>query len=145
MHGRFPLFYGDREWRSSEALYQALRFPGETAIHDAINAASNAMEAKRKAYEFIERTRADWQDVKVPNMEKVLRLKCEQHPTSIDAVLEQTFDLAIVEKSKNDPFWGARPDGNGNLVGENVLGILWELMRFERRNGFFVGEVCLEL
>jgi ribA/ribD-fused uncharacterized protein len=145
MHGDFPIFYENRQWKSSEALYQALRYPGREDIHAQINAQSNAIMAKRKAYEFIKLTRPDWQEIKVPLMEMVLRLKCDQHPVKIDTVLDMTYDMDIVEKSNRDGYWGARPDGNGNLVGENVLGLLWMLMRFERRSGEFSSTVELTL
>ena len=136
MHRGFPIQHGDRLWKASEGLYHALRFPGQTEIHDAINACENAYEAKLKAYEYIDQTRPDWQDVKVGFMEDVLRLKIEQH-SALDIILDLTFDLEIVEKSSKDDFWGAKPDGNGNLVGENVLGLLWMLIRSERRLGLF--------
>jgi N-glycosidase YbiA len=132
MHGDFPILYRDREWKSSEALYQALRFPDREDIHEEINAQTNAFMAKRKAYEFIKLTRDDWHDVKVETMEMVLRLKYNQHPVRVGSVLDLTLGSEIVEKSKNDSFWGAIPDGNGNLVGENVLGMLWMVIRFER-------------
>jgi ribA/ribD-fused uncharacterized protein len=145
MHGHFPIVWENRKWRSSEALYQSLRFPGNCAIHDQINEQPNAIFAKRKAYEFKELTRPDWQLVKIPNMEKVLRLKTYQHFPHMAAILDLTRDRDIVEKSKNDDFWGARPDGNGNLIGQNVLGLLWMLIREEISAGQFHVRVELDL
>lgn len=131
MHNGFPLEFGNRVWRSSEALYQALRFPDAPAIHDAINAQTNAFLAKQKAYEFKDKTRADWHEVNVAIMEQVLRLKLDQHFEKLSAILFQTGTRPIVEKSSKDDFWGAMPDGNGVLIGENVLGTLWMVLREE--------------
>jgi ribA/ribD-fused uncharacterized protein len=131
MAGGMPIRYGSRVYPSSEALYQALRYPDRLDLHDAIIRAPSAFASKRKAYEFKDETRSDWQDVKVSTMEMVLRLKLEQHYVKMQSVLDQTLDMPIVERSSKDNFWGAIPDSNGVLRGENVLGILWIIVRDE--------------
>lgn len=129
MAGGMPISFEGRVYPSSEALYQALRYPGRGDIHEAIIRQNTGYAAKVKAYEFKEQTRPDWQTVKVPTMEMVLRLKLEQHYVKMKSVLDLTHGMAIVERSSKDNFWGAIPDKDGVLVGENVLGILWMIVR----------------
>lgn len=131
MASGMPIRYEGREYPSSEALYQALRFPQRYDIHDAIIAASTPFLAKKTAYCFIDRTRVDWNDVKVSTMEMVLNLKVEQHPVRMRTVLDQTHQFPIVERSSRDRFWGAVMRDDGKLEGENVLGILWTIIRDE--------------
>ncbi len=132
MANDFPIFYQDRYYHSSEALYQSLRFLKSEhyeKIIDYINV-ENSFLSKRKAYEYIDETRPDWEDVKVDTMEMVLRLKYSQHPTRIGNWLYKTNNREIVEKSYKDDFWGAIPNGK-YLIGNNVLGILWMIIREE--------------
>lgn len=129
MAAGFPILYRDRLYPSSEALYQALRFENNLALHDAIIAQPNGFLAKKKAYEFIDQSRSDWEEVKVEVMESVIRLKLQQHFVVIKSVLDMTFDLNIVERSSKDQFWGAIMNDDGVLVGENVLGMLWMVVR----------------
>lgn len=137
MHFDYPLMWMDEMWASSEALYQALRYPHNKKARDAIRKEVSAMDAKHKAYEFITETRPDWDMVKVGFMEHVLRLKVSQHPMKIGALLDLSSDKPIVEKSRRDDFWGAKPDGYGKLEGQNVLGLLWMLIREELRTDTF--------
>jgi predicted NAD-dependent protein-ADP-ribosyltransferase YbiA (DUF1768 family) len=65
-------------------------------------------------------------------MEQVLRLKLEQHYTRLAALLIQSGNREIVERSSKDDFWGAIPDGQGKLIGENVLGTLWMILRAQK-------------
>lgn len=137
MHGDYPLMWQDELWPSSEALYQALRYPGRKDLQDLIRREANAMDAKAKTYEFINETRPDWNAVKVDFMEACLRLKVSQHPIKIATLLDLSGDKPIVEKSRRDDYWGAKPDGYGKLEGQNVLGLLWMLIREELRTDAF--------
>lgn len=145
MHNDFPLTYLGKVWQSSEALYQALRFPGRLDIQEEVRLVPNSMAAKRKAYEYISETRPDWQEVKVGLMEQVVRLKLEQHKATFRILFGQTFERPIVEKSFGDDFWGARPDGSGYLNGANKLGLIWMLLRLEMIEGVFHANVELPL
>src|SRR3546814_1680313 len=51
------------KWKSSEAQYQAMRYPGHPEIQEQIRNAPNAFVAKQVAYEHIDKTRTDWKDV----------------------------------------------------------------------------------
>lgn len=141
MHSAYPLVWMGETWPSSEALYQALRYTDNQTARDAIRKQPGAMDAKKTAYLFIDETRPDWNAVKVEMMEGVLRLKTMQHMTAIGALLDITANMPIVEKSVRDDFWGGKPDGYGNLVGQNVLGLLWMIIREELRRDEFSTEV----
>lgn len=143
MHGNYPITWLDNLWPSSEALYQALRYSDNSKARESIRRASNAMAAKRTAYEFIEETRSDWSAVKIGFMEAVLRLKTAQHPVAIGTLLDLSGDRPIVEKSVRDDFWGAKPNGYGQLEGQNVLGLLWMVIREELRQEKFSADVSL--
>jgi ribA/ribD-fused uncharacterized protein len=145
MHGGYPLVWLDEVWPSSEALYQALRYPNNPTAREAIRSQTGAMAAKHCAYEYINETRPDWSAVKVDFMENVLRLKMSQHPQSLGALIQITGEQPIVEKSRRDNFWGAKPDGWGKLEGQNVLGLLWMLIREELRQERFSADVILPL
>lgn len=158
MASGYPVIYDDVIYHSTEVLYQLARFPGLMAhrlapdqpkLFDAVNL-PNAMTAKMKSKLYRHLTRPDWETgwnggVRVEVMEAVLRLKIAQHWNRMTAFLAMTGDMPIVEKSRKDQFWGAKPDGQGNLVGNNVLGLLWMVLREEVRSDMFQCEVRIEL
>ena len=77
---------------------------------------------------------ADWNDRRVDAMRWVIRMKREANPELVDALLQKSGDRPIVEHSRHDSFWGARPEG-GKLVGQNILGRLWMELRQQVRDG----------
>jgi ribA/ribD-fused uncharacterized protein len=148
MHNQYPLELDDFVWPSSEALYQACRFPGRPDIQKAVRESMNSYASKLTAYEYIDHTRPDWDEVKVKVMEMVLRLKVVCHPVRIGTLLSLSGERPIVERSSSDKFWGAVRDynyGNGILEGQNVLGLLWMLMREELKRDEFVPAYRFEL
>ena len=125
--------YGNKDWRTTEALFQALRFADE-GVQEAIRDQKSPMTAKmiakkNKAKLAIQPGSA--QDVE--NMRLVLRLKIEQHP-DLRAALLATGNARIIEDcSKRRPsVWGAQLQ-NGTWVGENILGQLWMELRDQLR------------
>src|SRR3546814_17711472 len=60
-------------WKSSEAQYQAMRYPAHPDVQEMIRAAPNAYAAKLVAYEHLDKTRAEWKDVNVQAMAYVDR------------------------------------------------------------------------
>jgi predicted NAD-dependent protein-ADP-ribosyltransferase YbiA (DUF1768 family) len=120
-------------WRTTEALFQALRFAPGDSIRDAIRAESNPMRAKfvAKAHALdmvVEPMSAQDLD----NMRAVLRLKLRTH-ADVATVLQSTAGMRIVEDCTNRQrgsglFWGAALR-EGEWVGENWLGRLWEELR----------------
>ena len=123
----FPLRVNGLLIHTSEALYQACRFPDFPEIQKAILAEASPMAAKMKAKKFRNtHTRQDFEDVKVEIMRWCLRLKLANHPQAMGSLLLRTGSREIVEISHKDKFWGAvRKKENPQMAeGENVLGLL---------------------
>lgn len=124
----FPIFVIGVRIPTAEALYQACRFPDEPDIQRIIIDQMSSMTAKMKSKKYRDRTREDWDNVRVNVMRWCLRLKLLQNWSRFGEVLEKTGDKPIVEESTKDAFWGAMPKEDGKLVGMNVLGrLLMEL------------------
>lgn len=132
MAAGFPLSAGGREWRTSEALYQAARFPLAPDLQEEIRSQASPMAAKMVTKPHRElRGRGDWEAVRLEVMRWVLRLKVLQGP-GFGAKLASTHDLIIIEDSRKDRFWGAVASGDtGVLHGENWLGRLLMEVRSE--------------
>ena len=114
---------------TSEALYQAARWPNEPSVQKLIARKRSPLDAKRSTREFIKDGRQDWPQVKVKIMKWCLRAKliCNWH--SFGKLLRSTGNMPIVEISYRDPFWGAKPNGN-YIIGQNALGrLLMEIRR----------------
>ncbi|MFO0683938.1 MAG: NADAR family protein [Sandaracinus sp.] len=132
MASGFDLDLGMVRTGSSEGLYQALKFPDAPATQSAVLGAPTPKAAKRAARQHSAQARADWVRVRVHAMRWCLRVKAVQHPAFV-AVLLQTGELPIVERSSRDDFWGALPEAEGVLTGRNVLGRLLMELRDEVR------------
>lgn len=117
---------------SSEALYQALRFPHLPDFQSEILAQGTPILSKRQAYTRVSETRADWDRVKVNAMRYVLRAKVGTAQGDLLDLLRGTGETPIVEISHRDDFWGARPVG-AQLIGRNVLGRLLMELRLDLR------------
>jgi ribA/ribD-fused uncharacterized protein len=138
MHNDFPLEWGGRTVGSSEALYQAMKFDPAVVAEDGLRPFEvviqqrNSMVSKMKAKKYRAFMLPEWHDIKLDVMEMCLRLKYDQHRATMDAVLDETGNLPIVERSRKDRLWGAVNDYHGNLIGENLLGQLWMILRSSR-------------
>jgi predicted NAD-dependent protein-ADP-ribosyltransferase YbiA (DUF1768 family) len=131
----YPITWGGFSWRTSEAVFQALRFRS-LEIHKEIREEKSPLMAKAAAKKnFLSMYIKPCSPVDVENMEFVLRLKLNQHK-ELEGKLLATGSELIVEDvtSRNRPgnhrFWGAALVG-GEWVGENVLGKLWMKLRGE--------------
>jgi ribA/ribD-fused uncharacterized protein len=128
MAGGFPLQVCGRRILTSEALYQACRFPHMPDIQELIVDQSSPMTAKMKSKPYRSQSRADWDAVRVTIMRWCLRVKLAQNFKSFSRLLRETGDRPIVEESRKDDFWGAKPSTPDRLEGKNVLGrLLMEL------------------
>lgn len=128
MCGGFPLLVDGKLYRTSEALYQTLKFRDHPQIQEMIRYEPSPLFAKKKAGPYKHLIRDDWEDVKVELMRWCLEVKLEQHPEEFGDLLRSTGSLSIVERSRKDRFWGAVPRVDGILEGQNVLGkLLMEL------------------
>jgi len=133
MASGFPLVVVGSVWPSSEALYQACRFPHLPDVQLSIAQQTSAMAAKMKSKPHRSESREDWPRIRVRIMRWVLRVKLAQHMNSFGGVLLATGDASIVERSTKDRYWGAMESEDGTLEGENVLGRLLMELRDELR------------
>lgn len=126
MAGGFPLRVNGTRILTTEALYQAMRWPHIPEVQKTVLGEASPMGAKMKGKPFRSQSRADWNDVRVDLMRWCLRLKLAFHWSAFGALLRSTGDRHIVEDSHKDRFWGAVPSkaDPDTLTGENVLGSL---------------------
>ena len=124
----FPLKVNGIRIRTSEALYQASRFPHRPDVQRQIIEERSPMTAKMRSKPFLKETRSDWYVVRVKIMRWCLRVKLAQNWCEFGRLLQATADYPIVEQSRKDDFWGAKTVEDGTLLGMNVLGrLLMEL------------------
>jgi predicted NAD-dependent protein-ADP-ribosyltransferase YbiA (DUF1768 family) len=124
------------EWRTTEALFQAMRLPLDHPGREEIRNEKSPMGAKMKAKTFA----SDF--VVVPqsfddcaNMKLCLALKLTHNPQLIEE-LRQTGRRMIIEDCTSRPhgsglFWGAARQPDGSWKGVNYLGCLWMTIRDE--------------
>lgn len=128
MSGGYPLVVNGIQIRTSEALYQACRFPHLPDIQEVIIEQKSPMAAKMKGKPHRNNSRSDWDRVHVDIMRWSLHVKLLQNWDTFSKLLLETGDLPIVEQSRKDDFWGAKPIDEQTLIGRNVLGhLLMEL------------------
>lgn len=130
MAAGFPIVLNNELVLTSEALYQACRYPHLPEIQKQIIVQHSPMTAKMKSKQYIDESRKDWNSVRVPIMRWCLRVKLAQNFDKFSQILLSTDDRPIVELSRKDDFWGALIAGDERelLIGENVLGrLLMEL------------------
>jgi putative DNA methylase len=135
MAGGFPLRVNGIPILTSEALYQACRFPHLQHVQKLIIDQTSPMTAKMKGKPHRAETRPDWDDVRVKIMRWCLRVKLIQNFREFSRLLLETGDRPIVEESRKDDFWGAKAGEPDLLVGQNVLGRLLMELREELREG----------
>lgn len=124
----FPIEVAGVSLRTSEALYQACRFPHIPEVQQLIVNEASPMTAKMRSKPFRKDTREHWDDIRVPIMKWCLRVKLAQNWNDFSDLLMRTGDKPIIEDSRNDNFWGAIKDEWGTFHGKNVLGrLLMEL------------------
>ena len=133
MASGFPLMVNGVQILSSEALYQACRFPDHFSVQEKIINERSPMTAKMVSKPFRVHTRDEWDNTRIKIMRWCLRVKLAQNFTEFGKLLETTQDKPIVEDSRKDDFWGAiRDKENPNILhGVNALGrLLMELRQF---------------
>lgn len=131
MAGGFPLRVNTILVPSSEALYQACRFPHMPEVQRRIIKQRSPMTAKMVSKPFRDDSRSDWMQIRVRVMRWVLRVKLTMHWKTFGELLLATDGLPIVEDSRRDDFWGALRAEQCTLVGTNVLGRLLMELREE--------------
>lgn len=147
MASGFPLRINNIIIPSSEALYQACRFPNLPDVQSRILNQRSPMTAKMVGKPFREDTRADWDDVRIKIMRWCLKVKLAQNYFEFGKLLESTFDKQIVEDSSKDDFWGALRDksDSNKLIGVNALGrLLMEIRHFYNEHRFSYNMFVIE-
>lgn len=128
MASGYPITIRDVIVPSSEALYQALRFPHMPELQERIIRQNSGMSAKMVVKPFRTQSRADWEQVKVGLMRWCLRAKLLHNWDAFGQLLLSTDNQDIVEDSRKDSYWGAIAQEDSTLMGYNVLGrLLMEL------------------
>ncbi|MEP0861182.1 MAG: NADAR family protein [Ignavibacterium sp.] len=133
MASGFPLKVNGIHILTSEALYQACRFPHLPDIQEKIIKEKSPMSAKMVSKPYRNNTREDWDVTRINIMRWCLKVKLAQNFFKFGKLLESTFDKPIVEDSSKDDFWGAIRDKQNEYIlkGTNALGrLLMELRQF---------------
>jgi len=131
MAAGYPLVINGTKILTSEALYQACRYPHLPEVQGIIIAQKSPMTAKMKSKFYYSQSRTDWENIKIAIMRWSLRIKLAQNFMKFGLLLESTNNKPIVEESKRDNFWGAIKSYDGNLRGLNILGrLLMELREY---------------
>ena len=129
MSTKFPLTVNNIKIKTSEALYQACKFPHNTELQREIIQEKSPMKVKMLSKAHKLQCRSDWDSVRLKIMRWCIQLKLIQNFVTFGEELHLTGTKAIVENSSNDNFWGAIPDKNEMIfTGQNALGrLLMEL------------------
>ena len=126
----FPIIVNGTRWANSEALYQAMRFPDFPDVQEMIRKEKSPMAAKMKSKPFRkEKSRADWEEVRIDAMWWSLVAKYSSNPIKFGNLLRESKSSDIVEHSHRDRFWGAVSVSDDYLYGQNVLGLLLTRLR----------------
>jgi len=127
----FPLEVNGVRIMNSEVLYQVCRFPHLPDVQSLLINQRSPMTAKMKSKRYREKTRTDWKSVRLKVMRWCLRIKLSQNWDIFSQLLRSTGDSPIVEESRKDSFWGAKPIDDEILEGVNALGRLLMELREE--------------
>lgn len=130
MASGYPLQINGVRILTTEALYQACRFPHLPQIQREIIGQHSPMTAKMRSKPYRKDSRPDWDEVRYKVMRWCLRVKLAQNYADFGRLLLATRDRPIVEQSRKDDYWGAKlaDEASGTLIGQNVLGrLLMEL------------------
>ncbi len=126
----YPIIVNGVKWLTSEALYQALRFPEHPEIQEIIRSERSPMAAKMKSKPFrSQNSRADWDEIRVQAMWWCLAAKLMANEQTFGDLLLRSKSSDIVEHSHKDKFWGAVKVTDDYLQGQNVLGVLTMKLR----------------
>ncbi|RKT01873.1 NADAR family protein [Chryseobacterium defluvii] len=140
MAPNFPISINNDLIKTSEALYQALKFNEFPDIQKKIIDAYSPMIAKRISRHYDMYTRSDWEYTRFKVMKFCIETKLQQNYNSFSSILLQTGDKPIVEYTMKDKVWGAVLDGN-IYEGTNALGRLLMELREKIKSNTFQYEV----
>jgi ribA/ribD-fused uncharacterized protein len=135
----YPIEWNGKIWRTTEALFQSLRFNDEEII-EKIREQKSPMAAKMVAKPFSDKRIVEVASVDdIHNMTMCIVLKVTQHPELKKQLLE-TGDRLIVEDVTSrgargtNLIWGAMLK-DGEWQGQNILGTIWMNIRKQIKDG----------
>jgi ribA/ribD-fused uncharacterized protein len=121
----FPLRVNGINIKTTEALYQACRFPHLPEIQQKIIEQKSPMAVKMISNANKKKSREDWDNIRLKVMKWCIQVKLAQNFVSFGSMLHETGLKNIVENSAKDNFWGAIPNEEGTgFTGKNALGRL---------------------
>jgi ribA/ribD-fused uncharacterized protein len=144
MAGGYPLFVNGIRILTSEALYQACRFPRMPDVQRLIIAERSPMTAKMRSKPYRDGSRVDWDSVRTKIMRWCLNVKLIQNWEKFSSLLLETENKPIVEDSRKDDFWGAKPVDEETLIGINVLGRLLMQLREDVKSGVITSKTIIQ-
>ena len=131
MSSGYPLRVNGYDINTSEALYQACKFPHSPELQHKIINAKSPFAAEIIGKQYREQVRQDWSKVAVDIMLWSLQVKLAEHWNNFGGILESTGNMPIVKYSRTDEFWGAKQSNEDEniLEGYNVFGKLLMILR----------------
>lgn len=125
----YPLEVNGINIKSTEALYQACKFPTDIELQKKILFARSPFASKMVSKG--KEVRSDWLKIRVEVMKWCIRVKLAQNYNSFGELLKSTNGKNIVENSDRDTFWGAKKINELEFKGINALGRLLMELRQE--------------
>jgi N-glycosidase YbiA len=125
---RYPIDLDGKVWPTSEHYYQAQKFTQHPALQEQIRKTNAPRDIFNLAQQNKASVDADWQKKSVSVMLKAVRAKFDQHPQLAQLLQNTQTDVLVENAGKNDAFYGAGADGNGqNLLGQILMRVRDEL------------------
>lgn len=128
----YPIKFDGKVWRTSEALFQSMRFDDDN-VKEIIRGEKSPMGAKMKAKKNRDQmVVVPMSELDVENMRKCVKMKFDAHP-QLKRQLMNTKDSFIYEDIGNrngerHKFWGAKKWSESEGDGNNMMGkILMDL------------------
>lgn len=135
MAAGYPIVINDIYIKSSEALYQAFKYPTRPDVQNKILIQSSPMTAKMVGKPFRDSIRPDFDLIKIKIMKWCVYAKLLSNYEKFSDLLLESENKIIVEESRKDNFWGAKRTNDNKLIGINVLGRILMETRENIKNG----------
>ena len=137
----YPITYENKRYKTTEALFQSLRFKDYPDVQEKIMNENSPMGAKMVAKSYKSLLEKDGYELlgiqDIEYMKICLKEKIKQHPELVKQLLD-TGDSILIEDCSSRPhgsglFWGSALK-DGSWIGKNVLGEMWMSERTELNN-----------
>lgn len=132
LNTKYPFKLNGVQIHTSEALFQALRFPDYPVTQELILLPTSPVQAKTQAKKLLSsQSRKDFEDIKLQLMYWCLRVRFIKHYGSMGDMFDKSGDREIVEITSNDAYWGCiESKEDKNIVkGQNMMGKLLMKLR----------------